>query len=48
MNVFINEIDEQSVKKRQRRYGVTEHTNELTRSQKLQQKKSFAEKASSG
>ena len=33
MNVFINKIDEQSVSKRQRRYGVTERTNELTRSQ---------------
>ena len=33
MNVFINKIDEQSVSKRQRRYGATERTNELTRSQ---------------
>ena len=32
MNVFINKIDEQSVSKRQRRNGVTERTNELTRS----------------
>ena len=30
MNVFINKIDEQSVTMRQRRYGVTERTNELT------------------
>ena len=33
MNVFINKIDEESVSKSQRRYGVTERTNELTRSQ---------------
>ena len=33
MNVLINKIDEQSVSKRQRRYSVTERTNELTRSQ---------------
>ena len=30
MNVFMNKIDEQYVSKRQRRYGVTECTNELT------------------
>ena len=33
MNVYRNKIDEQSVNKRQERYGVTERTNELTRSQ---------------
>ena len=33
MNVYINKIDEKSVGKRQRRAGVTERTNELTRSQ---------------
>ena len=34
MNVFINKIEEQSVSKRPwRYYGVTERTNELTRSQ---------------
>ena len=33
MNVFINKIDEESVCKSQRRYGVTERTNELTRLQ---------------
>ena len=29
MNVFMNKIDEQSVSKRQRRYGVTDRTNQL-------------------
>ena len=32
MDVFINKIDEQSVSKSQRRYGVTERTNKRTRS----------------
>ena len=33
MNVFINKIDEESVRKSQWRYGLTERTNEHTRSQ---------------
>ena len=33
MNDYINNIGEESVSKRQRRYSVTERTNELTRSQ---------------
>ena len=33
MNDYINHIGKESVSKRQRRYGVTERTNELTRSQ---------------
>ena len=33
MNVLINKINNQSASKRKRRYGVTESTNELTRSQ---------------
>ena len=33
MNDYINNIGEESVIKRQRRYSVTERTNELTRSQ---------------
>ena len=32
MNDYINNIGEESVSKRHRRYGVTERTNELTRS----------------
>ena len=33
MNDYINNIGEESVSKRQRRYGVTERTNKLTRPQ---------------
>ena len=33
MNDYINNIGEESVNKRQRKYSVTQRTNELTRSQ---------------